>query len=77
MKKYIIMLILLVGTTMSIWAQNEVELTGTVTDIAGEPLIGANVIVKNMKGLGVIADMDGNFRIKVKEYQTLVFSYIG
>ena len=77
MKKYIIMLMMLIGTTMSLWAQNEVELTGSVTDNAGEPLIGANVIVKNMKGLGVIADMDGNFKIKVKEYQTLVFSYLG
>ena len=77
MKKHIIMLMLLLGTATGALAQQEVEVTGTVTDGTGEPLVGANVVVKDMKGLGVIADIDGNFKIKVKEFQTLVFSYIG
>ena len=77
MKKYIIMLIVLLGTTISAFAQKDVEVTGTVTDATGEPLIGANISVKDAKGLGVIADIDGNYKIKVKEFQTLVISYIG
>ncbi len=77
MKRYIILLMMLVGMVACIQAQKDVEVTGTVTDNTGEPLIGANIVVKDMKGLGVIADMDGNFKIKVKEFQTLVFSYIG
>ena len=77
MKRYIIMFFVLIGTATGLWAQNTIEVTGTITDNTGEPLIGANVVVKNVKGLGVIADLDGNFKIKVNEYQTLVFSYIG
>ena len=43
MKRYIIMLMVLIGTVTSLWAQNVIEVTGKVTDETGEPLIGANV----------------------------------
>ena len=71
------MLILLLCVTMGAWAQNVIEVSGRVTDVDGEPLPGTNVVVKNSKGLGVITDMDGNFTIKVKEHETLIFSFIG
>ena len=61
---------------MSALAQSEMEITGQVTDEKGEGLIGVSVVVKDVKGLGVITDIDGNYKIKVKQYQTLVFSYI-
>ena len=77
MKKYIAILLLAIGTSISALAQSDIEVTGTVTDPSGEPLIGANVVIKDVKGLGVITDIDGNYKIKAKEYQTLVFSYIG
>ena len=77
MKKHIFMLILLLCVTMGAWAQNVIEVSGRVTDVDGEPLPGTNVVVKNSKGLGVITDMDGNFTIKVKEHETLIFSFIG
>ena len=77
MKKYIIMLMVLLGSTIGALAQNEIEVTGTVTDASGDPLIGANVTVKDSKSLGVIADINGEYKIKIKEFQTLVFSYIG
>ena len=77
MKRYIIMFMVLIGAATGLWAQNTIEVTGSITDNAGEPLIGANISVKNVKGLGVISDLDGNFKIKVAEFQTLVFTYIG
>ncbi|WP_343329621.1 TonB-dependent receptor [Polaribacter staleyi] len=42
----------------------------------GFPLLGASIVIKGTKK-GVSADFDGNYNIKVKEGQTLVFSYLG
>ncbi|MBQ8127513.1 MAG: TonB-dependent receptor [Prevotella sp.] len=77
MKRYIIALLLVLGTTLSALAQNEITITGRVTDQSGEAVIGGSVIVKDAKGLGTITDYDGNYKIKVEQYRTLVFSYIG
>ncbi|MBR0269415.1 MAG: TonB-dependent receptor plug domain-containing protein, partial [Prevotella sp.] len=77
MKRYIIMLLSLLAVTTGALAQSEMEITGKVTDPTGEELIGVSVVVKDVKGLGVITDIEGNYKIKVRQYQTLVFSYIG
>ncbi len=51
---------------------------GTVKDGIGEPLIGVSVVVKGATGLGVVTDIDGNYKINVKDKNAvLVFSYIG
>ena len=50
---------------------------GTVTDLKGEPIIGANVLVKGTTN-GVITDIDGNYSISsVESSSVLVFSFIG
>jgi hypothetical protein len=77
MKKYIIILFLMLGVTYSALAQSEYTIKGRVTDASGMEVIGASVIVKDSKGLGTITDLDGNYSIKVGQYRTLVFSYIG
>lgn len=53
-------------------------ITGTVLDRAyGEPLIGANVRLRNSE-TGTITDMDGRFSIQVPdEDSVLEFSYVG
>lgn len=51
--------------------------TGVVMDENKEPLPGANVIVKDVPGLGAITDADGKYEIKVQSYQRLLFSYVG
>ena len=57
------------------FAQNKV--TGTVVDAAGEPVIGASVIVKGTSN-GSVTDFEGNFTIdKVQSGSSLVVSYIG
>ena len=58
-------------------AQNAV-VEGTVTDGSGEPLIGVSVVVKGATGVGVVTDIDGKYKLNVKNKNaTLVFSYIG
>lgn len=56
--------------------QQAKKITGTVTDAAGEPIIGANVVVKGTTN-GTITDLDGNFSLEVPENSLLEISYIG
>jgi TonB-linked SusC/RagA family outer membrane protein len=77
MKKCLLMLFMLLGTTLGALAQSQIEITGKVTDPSGEPLIGANVVIKDQPGMGAITNSDGVYKIKVQPYKTLVYSYIG
>ena len=53
-------------------------LRGIVIDKDGNPLPGAGVLVKEIKGTGVSADIDGKFEISVPvKGKTLVFSSLG
>lgn len=61
-------------TAMSANAQDTV--TGVVTDEAGEPLIGASVMVIGTK-VGTSTDIDGNFKINVAQGKKLQVSYVG
>ena len=56
--------------------QNTVKVTGTVKDVNGEPIIGANVMVVGT-ATGVITDIDGNFSLNVPVGSKLQFSFIG
>lgn len=77
MKKYILSLLCLF-VCMSMAAQKKsVEVTGTIMDAEGEPLIGATVIIKDRPGLGVASDINGKYKIKMESFQYLVFSYLG
>ena len=53
-------------------------LRGSVADKDGNPLPGAGVVVKDVKGVGVSTDLDGKFEISVPQNaKTLVFSSLG
>ena len=53
------------------------SVTGTVTDEAGEAVIGANVAVQGTK-MGTVTDIDGNFALNnVADNAVLVISYVG
>lgn len=77
MKNYLLICLLLLGFSVCALAQENVIVTGVVTDMNNEPLIGVNVFVSNMPGLGVVTDLEGKYSIKMPPYQTLVFSYVG
>ncbi len=57
--------------------QNEVEITGTVTDTKGESLIGVNVTIKDRPGVGTITNENGQFKLRATPYNILIFSYVG
>lgn len=56
--------------------QSTVKIKGHITDVSGEPIIGANVLVKGST-IGMISDIDGNFALDVPETGVLQVSYIG
>jgi len=53
------------------------QVSGSITDESGEPLIGVNIIEKGTSN-GTITDFDGNYSLNVSSYPaTLEFSYTG
>ena len=71
----LLVLVMIAVLPTAIMAQGQV--TGTVVDATGEPIIGASVVVKGTT-TGTVTDLDGNFTIPgVSRNATLVFSYVG
>ena len=69
---------MLFGFQQTILAQGaqKMKVTGTVTDEAGEPLIGVTV-TENGANVGGITDFDGKYSIDASSNATLTFSYVG
>ena len=74
MKKFLMALLCVLLSATTALAQNNV--TGTVVDETGEPVIGASVMVKGTK-TGTVTDVDGKFSLVNVQGKTLVVSYIG
>lgn len=58
------------------WVSAQVRVQGTVVDEAGEPIIGATVLVKGTNQ-GTVTDVDGSFTLTAPADGTLVVSYVG
>ena len=69
-------LLLLLALMVSM-ASNAQGILGTVTDDAGEPIIGASIVEKGNPQNGTITNFDGQFTIKVSEGTPIIISYIG
>lgn len=54
----------------------QIEVSGTVVDQKGEPVIGATIKEKGTSN-GTVTDIDGNFRMSSDGKNNLVVSYIG
>lgn len=70
-----LMLLIAFLIPLSALAQS-IQLRGTVTDTAGEPVIGASVVEKGTTN-GLITDVDGKFSLTINPNATLVVSYVG
>lgn len=71
------LLLWLVGILLSVQAFAQgITVKGVVKDKSGEPVIGANVIVKNTTN-GTITDFDGNFTLNANQGDIVVISFIG
>lgn len=74
--RHIILLLAVVFAT-SVASAQQSEVKGTVTDAAGESIIGANVLVKG-GSQGVSTNIDGKFTLsKVNDNAVLIVSYVG
>ncbi len=73
LKRFLMSLLLILASTV-VYAQSEI--TGTVVDETGEPVIGATVMEKGTSN-GSVTDFDGNFHLNVKAGATLVVTYVG
>ena len=56
--------------------QQAKTITGKVVDVAGEPIIGASVLVKD-SSTGSVTDIDGKFSVEAPVGSTLVVSFVG
>lgn len=75
MKKYLLLLTLIMLITGRIFAQKQV--TGQVLDETGQPVPGATVIIKGTTQ-GTITNLEGNYTIAdVPDDGILVFSFLG
>ena len=72
-----VLLMFIVGLFLSIdtFAQQMI-VKGLVKDATGEPVIGANVVVKGTTN-GTITDFDGNFQLTANKGDMIVISFIG
>lgn len=71
------LLLWLVGVLLSVQAFAQgITVKGVVKDNTGEPVIGANVLVKNTTN-GTITDFDGNFTLNANKGDIVVISFIG
>lgn len=62
--------------SVSAQTSSTINVRGTVTDAAGEPIIGASILLQGTTS-GVVTDYDGNFSIQAPGNGTLVISYVG
>ena len=73
--KALLMLIAGLCMSVSVFAQ-QMTVTGVVKDPTGEPVIGANVIIKGTTN-GTVTDINGEFSIEAQSGSVLEVSYIG
>lgn len=65
------------SATVNVTQQNS-TIKGWVKDSKGNPIIGANVVVKDVSGLGTVTDLDGVFTLSnVPRGATILVTYIG
>lgn len=77
MNKYIILFVMMLSLCGNTWAQEQVTVKGRVTDTKGEAMIGVNISVVDVPGLGTITDIDGYYQLRIERYQKLAFTYLG
>lgn len=70
-------LTLMLGLFLSVSAfAQQIAVKGTVKDQMGEPIIGANVLVKGTT-VGVVTNLDGQFELSAAKNSVLLISFVG
>lgn len=77
-QKFPFLILCILLYSLSVTAQNRVEIKGMVVDEENEPMIGVTITRISDPSQGTVTDIGGNFSILVTTTnETLVFSYIG
>lgn len=75
-RSIVLTLIFMLLSSGIVWAQSK-QISGTVKDNTGEPIIGASIMVEGTT-IGTTSDFDGNYALEVPPSgKNLVVSYIG
>lgn len=77
MKRYITILLLCLGSYLTADAQENLKVTGTVTDETNMPLVGVSVSIKDRVGGGTMTNERGQYTVDAEPYSTLIFSHVG
>ncbi len=75
-RRFLFLLLMLWSLAPLAAARQTISVSGTVTDEAGEPIIGASVVATDT-GAGTATDLDGNYSIQADPLSSIRFSYIG
>lgn len=75
-QKFKILLTLMSFVMVQTMFAQEKEITGSVQDASGVPLLGVNILVKGTS-TGTQTDFDGNYSIEASAGETLTYSYVG
>ncbi|MCF6359654.1 MAG: TonB-dependent receptor [Cyclobacteriaceae bacterium] len=67
-----------IAFSIGLMAQSTTHVDGKITDNNGDPMVGANILVKGQV-IGTVADIDGNYSLDVRSAPplTLIVSMIG
>lgn len=57
--------------------EKKMIVSAIISDVQGEPVIGASIQEKGVVGKGTVSDLDGKFKLTVASDAILVISYIG
>jgi TonB-linked SusC/RagA family outer membrane protein len=77
MRKMLLFVIFAGITVFSLYAQQNITVTGTTSDDSGERLVGVTVAVKGTN-TGVVSGADGQYSISAPDRNAvLIFSYVG
>lgn len=76
---FLLILVSVLMSTVSVFAQQKTIVKGQVIDNFGDPITGAAVVLKSDRTIGVATDLDGNFSLAVPDAKkaVLVISYVG
>src|SRR5690554_3931102 len=77
-KAFLMTVLLGMLMVLSVTAQTgtTINVQGAVTDVSGEPIIGANILIQGTSS-GTVTDYDGNFMLQAPADGVLEVSYIG
>lgn len=75
-KKFLNVLMLLLGVMICSSAYSQQTISGTVVDGGSEPLLGVSIQIKNT-ARGTVTDVNGKYSLQASSGEIMVFSYTG